>query len=98
MTKARKASAAPAADRPAREHGAPAVDDRHRPTPKEHAYLVARATNRAGGLAGMAKVGMLASLLSTLGLKLLRRKGKAKAGAALLATAAGLSLLRRKEP
>ena len=38
---------------------------------------------------------MAASVLSTLGLSLLRRKGKAKAGAALLGAAAGLSLLRR---
>ena len=64
--------------------------------PAHPAYLVARATNRVGSLAGMAKVGMLASALSTIGLSLLRRKGKAKTGAALLAAAAGLSLLHRK--
>ncbi|MCY7281596.1 MAG: YihY/virulence factor BrkB family protein [Sphingomonas bacterium] len=64
--------------------------------PVHLAYLVARATNGVGGLAGMATIGMLALALSTIGLSLLRRKGKAKTGAALLATAAGLSLLRRK--
>ena len=33
----------------------------------------------------------------TLGLSLLRRRGKQKAGAVLIATAAGLSLLRREK-
>ncbi len=60
-------------------------------------YVVSRATNRAARIAGGAKIGMAASALSTVGLGLLRRKGQAKAGAALLATAAGLSLLRRRE-
>ncbi len=63
----------------------------------EHPYLVSRVTARAGKMAGGAKVGMLASGLSTLGLSLLRRKGKAGAGAVLLGTAAGLALLRRKD-
>ena len=68
----------------------------HEP-PEGHPYLVSRATNRAAWLAGGAKIGMAASALSTLGLSLLRRTGKEKAGAALIATAAGLSLLRRKD-
>jgi membrane protein len=63
----------------------------------EHPYLVSRATNRAARLAGGAKIGMAASALATLSLSMLRRKGKAKAGAALLGAAAGLSLLRRKD-
>ena len=62
-----------------------------------HPYLVSRATNRAARFGGGAKIGMAASALSTLGLSLLRRRGKGKAGAALIATAAGLSLLRRKD-
>ncbi|MDQ3075159.1 MAG: YihY/virulence factor BrkB family protein [Pseudomonadota bacterium] len=62
-----------------------------------HPYVVSRATNRAARIAGGAKIGMAASALSTVGLGLLRRKGQAKAGAALLATAAGLSLLRRRD-
>ncbi len=65
------------------------------PTPaepaREHAYLVARATNRAGRIAGLAKIGMITSALSTLGLALLRRRGKAGAGAALVASAAGIA-------
>lgn len=88
---------APAADQevsePPRALTAPAGNDQ-----REHGYVVSRMTNRAGGLLGMPKVGMLASALSTVGLKLLRREGQAKAGAALLATAAGLSLLRRRTP
>ena len=62
-----------------------------------HSYLVARATNRAARTAGMAKVGMAASALATLGLSLLRRRGSARAGAALIAAAAGLSLIARKD-
>ena len=66
-------------------------------TPSAHGYLVSRATNRTTRIAGGAKIGMAASALSTLGLSLLRRRGKQKAGAALIATAAGLSLLRREK-
>jgi len=38
---------------------------------------------------------MITSALSTLGLALLRRRGKAGAGAALVASAAGLAFLSR---
>jgi membrane protein len=67
-------------------------DDGH-----EHPYLVARATNRAASLAGMRKVGMVSAALSTLGLSLLRKRGREAAGAALLAGAVGLSLLKRRD-
>jgi membrane protein len=60
-------------------------------------YAVSRATNRAARMTGGAKIGMAASALSTMGLGLLRRKGQGRTGAALLVTAAGLSLLRRKD-
>jgi membrane protein len=63
----------------------------------EHPYLAARATNRAASIAGLQKVGMISAALSTIGLSLLRRKGREGAGAALLAGAVGLSLLRRKD-
>lgn len=62
-----------------------------------HPYLVARATNRAAGIAGLRKVGMLSAALSTLGLSLLRKRGREGAGAVLLATAAGLSLMKRND-
>lgn len=62
-----------------------------------HPYIVARATNRAAGLVGLRKVGMVSAAMSTIGLSLLRKRGKAGAGAALLATAAGLSLLKRED-
>jgi membrane protein len=63
----------------------------------EHPYITARVTNRAAAIAGMRKVGMASAVLSTLGLSLLRKRGREGAGAALLATAAGLSLLKRKD-
>lgn len=60
-------------------------------------YVVSRAANRAGRVAGLRKVGMLSSALATTGLAMLRKRGRTGAGAALLATAAGLSLLRRED-
>lgn len=63
----------------------------------DHGYMVSRATNRAAHFAGGRKIGMAASALSTIGLSMIGRRGKARAGAALLATAVGLSLLRRKD-
>jgi membrane protein len=60
-------------------------------------YVTARAANRAARLAGLHKVGMISAALSTLGLSLLRKRGSGRAGAALLATAVGLSLLKRED-
>jgi membrane protein len=60
-------------------------------------YATARAANRAASLAGLRKVGMASAALSTLGLSLLRKRGREGAGAALLATAVGLSLLKRED-
>ena len=62
-----------------------------------HPYLVSRAAARAGTLTGGAKVGMLSSALATIGLSMLRRRGRGGAGAVLLGTAAGLALARRKD-
>ncbi|HZH05686.1 MAG TPA: hypothetical protein VEY69_03330, partial [Lautropia sp.] len=61
-----------------------------------HPYLTSRIVSRAGRIAGSAKISMLSSGLATLGLGFLKKRGKAKTGAALLATAAGLALLKRK--
>ena len=58
-------------------------------------YVVSRAANRAARVAGLRKVGMASAALSTIGLSLLRKRGREGAGAALLATAVGLSLMRR---
>ena len=60
-------------------------------------YVTARAANRAGSLLGLRKVGMLSSALATAGLAMMRKRGRTGTGAALLATAAGLSLLRRAD-
>lgn len=62
-----------------------------------HPYLISRVTSRAAPLIGGAKIGIATSVMSTTGLSLMRRKGKARAGAALLVTAAGLSFLLRKD-
>ena len=67
------------------------------PPANDHGYLVSRVTNRAARLAGSPRIGMLSSGLSTIGLAMLRRKGRGRAGAAILAAAAGLALLRRRE-
>src|SRR5690242_4553185 len=60
-------------------------------------YVTARVANRAGAIAGLRKVGMASAALSTLGLSLLRKRGREGAGAALLATAVGLSLWNRDD-
>jgi membrane protein len=60
-------------------------------------YVAGRIANRAGAAAGLRSVGMISAVLSTWGLSLLRKRGKAGAGAALIATAAGLSLMKRSD-
>lgn len=60
-------------------------------------YVTARVANRAGAVAGLRKVGMASAALSTVGLSLLRKRGREGAGAALLATAVGLSLWNRDD-
>lgn len=67
------------------------------PADHQHGYLVARATNRIASLVGMRKVGMISAVLSTIGLSLLRKRGRAGAGAALVVSAVGLSLLKRED-
>ncbi len=62
-----------------------------------HPYIAARLANRAAGIAGLRTVGMVSAVLSTLGLSLLRKRGRAGLGAAFLASAAGLSLLKRRD-
>lgn len=66
-------------------------------TPAEHPYLASRVAAHAGKMMGGAKVGMMGSAAATLGLSMLRRKGRAGVGLALLASAAGLALLRRQD-
>lgn len=66
-------------------------------TSREHPYLAARLTSRAANMAGLGKVGVASAALSTLGLSMIRRRGREAAGAALVAAAVGLSLLKREE-
>jgi membrane protein len=63
----------------------------------EHPFIASRLSAHASKMAGGAKIGMVSSTLSTIGLSMLRRRGRERAGAALLATAVGLSLLKRKD-
>jgi membrane protein len=65
--------------------------------PSEHSYLTSRVTARAAEMAGGANVGMLGSALATIGLSMLRRKGRGGIGAVLLGCAAGIALLSRKK-
>ncbi len=65
--------------------------------PSEHPYLVSRVSSRAARVAGLPKIGMIGSVLSTAGLAMIRKKGSGKSGAALLAAAAGLAFIRRKD-
>ena len=70
-------------------------DEQREPSTADN-YVAGRIANRAGAVAGMRSVGMVSAILSTIGLSLLRKRGKAGVGAALVATAAGLSLLKRR--
>jgi membrane protein len=59
------------------------------------AYAASRVGARAARLGGGGQVGMVSSVLATAGLAMLRQSGKVRTGAALLATAASISLLKR---
>jgi membrane protein len=61
-----------------------------------HPYFTSRIASRTGQLAGARKISMLSSGLATLGLGFLKKRGREKTGAALLVTAAGLALLKRR--
>ena len=74
----------------------PPIADPIPSTSTGHPYLTSRATNTAARMAGLCKIGMASSAMATLGLSLLRKRDRAGAGAALLLTAAGLSLLKRE--
>jgi len=78
-------------------HPAHALDIPESRTSVGRNYVTSRAANRAVRLAGLPKVGALSAALSTVGLSMIRRRGREYAGAALLATAVGLSLLKRQD-
>ena len=74
----------------------------HRPQPDAEPstvddYVASRIANRTAAAAGMHSVGMVCAILSTVGLSLLRKRGKAGSGASLVAAAVGLSLLKRRD-
>jgi membrane protein len=93
-TEGEKGNESPVTDR--QDANVPAPKVASRPVePSEHPLLASRVTNRTAQLVGLRKVGMTSSVVATLGLSLLRKRGQGGAGAALLMTAAGLSLLGR---
>ena len=79
---------------PAAATAAPAPADG--PSPARE-YAASRVTNRVERFAGLQKIGMISSAIATTGLALLRKKGREPAGIALLATAAGIALLKRED-
>lgn len=86
----------PGADGVAPPRAQPSQDLAERPSAMQ-VYVAARATNRAARVAGMQKVGMISAALSTIGLSMLRKKGRGRAGAALVAGAVGLALMKRED-
>jgi membrane protein len=73
-----------------------------RPAPEDQSlgresYVASRVTNRVGRLAGLRKVGITSSVASTLGLALLRKRGRIPHGLALVATAVGLAMATREK-
>jgi hypothetical protein len=79
---------------PAISGSAPALREREE-AESSNPYLTSRIASRTGQLAGARKISMLSSGLATLGLGFLKTRGREKTGAALLATAAGLALMKR---
>ena len=78
------------AERPGAERELPAVECHLKN------YVVARAGNRAGGTAGLPQVGIISSVLATGGLAMIRRRGRAPIGLAMLAAASALSWTQRR--
>jgi len=59
-------------------------------------FFAARVSSRLAGTVGLKKVGMISSGLATVGLSLLRKRGQAAPGAALIAAAAASAWLTRE--
>jgi membrane protein len=64
------------------------------PSPAQ-TYVAARTVSNAGSLVGSRRIGMVSTLVATIGLGLLRRRGREVMGVALLAGAGAISLARR---
>lgn len=95
---AKASPAAPAAPAPAEAPAAsPPAPIAARLASPVKTYATARATARLGRLTGFKKIGTVSTVMSTLGLALLRRKGRASQGLMLLTTAAGLSYITRRD-
>ncbi|MBB5711663.1 YihY/virulence factor BrkB family protein [Sphingomonas xinjiangensis] len=60
-------------------------------------FVAGRAVARAARISGLPKIGWVTTGLVTVGLAMVRRRGKAGAGVALIAAATGLSWLRARD-
>ncbi|MGP7795404.1 YhjD/YihY/BrkB family envelope integrity protein [Sphingomonas sp. CLY1604] len=79
------------------ERGAPA-EGRQRHAGPAADFAASRAGAYAGAAAGIGKAGLVTSAAATLGLRLLRRRGSARTGAALLGASALAAWLTRERP
>ena len=78
------------------ERAAPA-ESHHRRHDAAAAFAASRVTSHAADVAGLGKAGLVTSAAATLGLRLIGKRGHARAGAALLgATAFGVWLTRER--
>lgn len=66
------------------------------PADQQPSFVASRIAARASRIAGLPKIGWITSGVATLGLTMMRRKGRTAPGLALVAAAAGLSWLRRR--
>ena len=64
---------------------------------EQPSFVASRATSRLGRIVGLRRVGLISSVASTIGLALLRKRGKAPQGLALVATAVGLAVASREK-
>lgn len=64
---------------------------------EQESFVASRISARAARIGGLPKLGWVTSGAATFGLALLRRKGRAVPGLALIAAATGLSWLRRRD-
>lgn len=82
---------------PAADQAAPAPAPVVPASPDRPSFVAARVAARAARTTGLPKVGWLTSGMATLGLALLRRRGRTPAGLALVAAATGIAVLRGRE-
>ena len=91
----RSGGSSPLSDKPAVTERTPPRTDVE--PAREHPYLASRIASRGAPVLGIARIGMVSSVLATAGLGLIRKRGRGSVGALLLASAAGLAFLARDD-